>query len=198
MGPNDPARSVALGKLEAAATGAKRVAVFDFDVHHGNGTEDILVNHAGVAFFSIHLHPFYPGTGAGNVMPGSLTLDFNFRYSTESSEESLRQRLEGVLKKHGLDYTLEWLPGGGRPFVTQRGRLVEVVSQAIRTHTGRTPELSTTGGTSDARFIAEICQEVVEFGPVNATIHKLNEHIELGALEKLPRIYLEILRALLP
>ncbi len=140
----------------------------------------------------------HAGTGAGNVIPGSLTLDFNFRYSTEASEASLKQRLEGVLNKHGLDYALDWLPGGGKPFVTQRGRLVEVVSQAIRSHTGRLPELSTTGGTSDARFIAEICSEVVEFGPVNASIHKLNEHIELAALEKLPRIYLEILRALLP
>jgi len=140
----------------------------------------------------------HAGTGAGNVIPGSLTLDFNFRYSTESTEASLKQRLEAVLKKHGLEYALDWLPGGGRPFVTQRGRLVEVVSQAIRSHTGRPPELSTTGGTSDARFIAEICSEVVEFGPVNASIHKLNEHIELAALEKLPRIYLDILRALLP
>jgi succinyl-diaminopimelate desuccinylase len=140
----------------------------------------------------------HAGTGAGNVIPGSLTLDFNFRYSTESSEASLKQRLGSALQKHGLEYTLEWLPGGGKPFVTQRGRLVDVVSQAIHTHTGRAPELSTTGGTSDARFIAEICSEVVEFGPVNASIHKLDEHIELAALEKLPRIYLEILRALLP
>ena len=140
----------------------------------------------------------HAGTGAGNVIPGSLALDFNFRYSTESSEASLKQRVEGVLKKHGLDYALDWLPGGGKPFVTQRGRLVEVVSQAIRSHTGSLPELSTTGGTSDARFIAEICSEVVEFGPVNASIHKLNEHIDLAALEKLPRIYLDILRTLLP
>jgi succinyl-diaminopimelate desuccinylase len=140
----------------------------------------------------------HAGTGAGNVIPGSLTLDFNFRFSTESTEASLKARLEAVLKKHGVDYSVDWLPGGGKPFVTERGRLVEVVSQAIRSHTGRTPELSTTGGTSDARFIAEICPEVVEFGPVNASIHKLNEHIELAALEKLPRIYLDILRALLP
>ena len=140
----------------------------------------------------------HAGTGAGNVIPGSLTLDFNFRYSTESTDASLKQRVEAVLNKHALDYTLEWLPGGGKPFVTQRGRLVDVVSQAIRSHTGRLPDLSTTGGTSDARFIAEICSEVVEFGPVNASIHKLNEHLELAALEKLPRIYLEDLRALLP
>jgi succinyl-diaminopimelate desuccinylase len=140
----------------------------------------------------------HAGTGAGNVIPGSLSLDFNFRFSTESTEASLKARLEAVLKKHGVDYSVDWLPGGGKPFVTERGRLVEVVSQAIRSQTGRTPELSTTGGTSDARFIAEICPEVVEFGPVNASIHKLNEHIELAALEKLPRIYLDILRALLP
>jgi succinyl-diaminopimelate desuccinylase len=102
-----------------------------------------------------------------------------------------------VLKKHGLDYAVEWVLGG-KPFVTQRGRLVDVVSEAIRKHTGRTPELSTTGGTSDARFIAEICPQIVEFGPVNASIHKLNEHIELAALEKLPAIYLDTLRTLLP
>jgi succinyl-diaminopimelate desuccinylase len=140
----------------------------------------------------------HAGTGAGNVIPGSLALDFNFRYSTESSEASLKQRLEAILKKHGLEYALDWLPGGGKPFVTRRGRLVEVVSHAIHSHTARLPELSTTGGTSDARFIAEICSEVVEFGPVNASIHKLNEHIELAALETLPRIYLDVLRALLP
>jgi succinyl-diaminopimelate desuccinylase len=139
----------------------------------------------------------HAGTGAGNVIPGSLTLDFNFRFSTESTEQLLKTRLEGVLQKHGLDYSLEWVLGG-RPFVTQRGRLVDVVSESIRRHTGRAPELSTTGGTSDARFIADICPQVVEFGPVNASIHKLNEHIELGALEKLPGIYLDTLRALLP
>jgi succinyl-diaminopimelate desuccinylase len=139
----------------------------------------------------------HAGTGAGNVIPGSLTLDFNFRFSTESTEASLRERFEAVLEKHGLDYAVDWVLGG-RPFVTQRGRLVEVVSEAIHRHTGRVPELSTTGGTSDARFIAEICQEVVEFGPVNASIHKLNEHIELGALDELPSIYLDTLRTLLP
>ena len=139
----------------------------------------------------------HAGTGAGNVIPGALTLDFNFRFSTESTEASLKERFEALLKRHGLDYSIDWVLGG-KPFVTQRGRLVEVVSAAIRTHTGRAPELSTTGGTSDARFIAEICREVVEFGPVNASIHKLNEHIELAALEKLPHIYLETLRALLP
>jgi succinyl-diaminopimelate desuccinylase len=139
----------------------------------------------------------HAGTGAGNVIPGSLTLDFNFRFSTESSEASLKERLEAVLRRHGLEYSIDWVLGG-KPFVTERGRLVDVVSETLERHTGRTPELSTTGGTSDARFIAEICPEVVEFGPVNASIHKLNEHIELAALERLPLIYLDTLRTLLP
>jgi len=139
----------------------------------------------------------HAGTGAANIIPGSLELDFNFRFSTESSEQSLRNRLEEVLKKHRLDYSLEWTLGG-KPFLTQPGRLVEVVGAAIRKHTGRTAELSTTGGTSDARFIADICPEVVELGPVNASIHKLNEHIELSELETLRAIYLDTLRALLP
>ena len=139
----------------------------------------------------------HAGTGATNVIPNAVQVDFNFRFSTASSERSLRERLEAVLGKHGLDYAVEWTLGG-RPFITERGRLIDVVASAIRKHTGRSPEVSTTGGTSDARFIAEICPQVVEFGPVNASIHKLDEHIELGAFESLPRIYLDTLRALLP
>lgn len=139
----------------------------------------------------------HAGTGAANIIPGSLELDFNFRYSTESSDQSLRARMEGVLQKHGLDYSVEWTLGG-KPFLTRAGKLVEVVSAAIRKHTGLSAELSTTGGTSDARFIADICPEVVEFGPVNASIHKLDEHIELGEPERLSAIYLDTLRALLP
>jgi len=137
------------------------------------------------------------GTGALNVIPGSLQLDFNFRYSTASTERSLKERLEAVLKKHGVHYAIEWTLGA-KPFITSRGRLVEVVSTVIKKHTGRAPELSTAGGTSDARFIAEVCPQVVELGPVNSSIHKLDEHIELGALEQLPKIYLDTLRALLP
>jgi succinyl-diaminopimelate desuccinylase len=146
---------------------------------------------------SFQISNVHAGTGATNVIPGALTVDFNFRFSTESSEQSLKARVEALLRRHGLDFEVEWTLGG-KPFLTQRGRLVEVVSEAIRRHTGRVPELSTTGGTSDARFIADICPEVVEFGPVNSSIHKLNEHIELDALGKLPAIYLDILRALLP
>jgi succinyl-diaminopimelate desuccinylase len=137
------------------------------------------------------------GTGAGNVIPNAVVVDFNFRYSTESTAESLKLRFEQVLKNHRLNYSVEWTLGG-KPFRSRHGRLIEVVTGIIEKHTGRRPELSTSGGTSDARFIADVCPEVVEFGPVNASIHKLNEHIGLAELEKLPAIYLDTLRALLP
>ncbi len=137
------------------------------------------------------------GTGAANVIPGAVEVDFNFRFSTESTDASLRGRLESVLKKHGLDYAINWTLGA-RPFLSKRGKLARTAMAAGRKHTGRSAELSTTGGTSDARFIIEICPEVIELGPVNASIHKLNEHIALDELEVLPRIYLDILRALLP
>jgi succinyl-diaminopimelate desuccinylase len=139
----------------------------------------------------------HAGTGVTNIIPGSLELEFNFRYGTASTEQSLKERLEGVLRKHGLDYSIEWTLGG-KPFLARRGRLVEALSQAIKAHAGRVPAVSTGGGTSDGRFIIDICPEVVEFGPVNASIHKLDEHIELSALEQLPKIYLDTLRALLP
>jgi succinyl-diaminopimelate desuccinylase len=137
------------------------------------------------------------GTGAENVVPGSAVLLCNFRFSTASTEASLRTRFEDVLRKHRLEYSLAWTLGG-KPFLTRRGKLVEAVSQALKAHAGRVPALSTAGGTSDGRFIAEICPEIVELGPVNSSIHKLDEHIELGALELLPKIYLDTLRALLP
>ena len=137
------------------------------------------------------------GTGATNVIPGAVIVDFNFRFSTESSEQALKGRVEDVLRKHRLDYALDWTLGG-KPFRTRRGRLVQVLSESIKRNTGVVPDLSTSGGTSDARFIIDICPEVVEFGPVNSSIHKLNEHIELGAFDKLPAIYLDTLRALLP
>lgn len=139
----------------------------------------------------------HAGTGAANVIPGSVVVDFNFRFSTESSEASLRERVEAVLARHGLDYALDWTLGA-KPFLSKRGRLAEAVLGAVRANTGRHGELSTTGGTSDARFIIDICPEVLELGPVNASIHKLNEHIDLRDLEQLPRIYLDTLRTLLP
>ena len=137
------------------------------------------------------------GTGADNVVPGSAVMLCNFRYSTASTEASLRARFEEVLRKHRLDCTVTWTLGG-KPFLSGKGRLLEAVRRSVQAHVGRTPQLSTAGGTSDGRFIIDICPEVVELGPVNASIHKLNEHIELAALEQLPKIYLDTLRALLP
>ncbi len=139
----------------------------------------------------------HAGAGVGNIIPGSLQLDFNFRFSTASTEASLRERLESMLRGHSLDHSIEWTLGG-KPFLTRRGELVEIVTRAVQAHTGRIPELSTAGGTSDGRFIADICPEIVELGPVNASVHQLNEHIELAAFDLLPKIYLDTLRALLP
>jgi succinyl-diaminopimelate desuccinylase len=139
----------------------------------------------------------HAGTGVGNVIPGSVEVDFNFRFCTESTDAALMQRVEAILKKHGLDYSLSWVLGA-QPFLSPQGRLAQTVLEVCKRHTGRRAELSTTGGTSDARFIIEIAPEVLELGPVNASIHKLNEHIELAALEQLPRIYLDVLYALLP
>jgi succinyl-diaminopimelate desuccinylase len=107
------------------------------------------------------------------------------------------QRVEAILKKHGLDYSLSWVLGA-RPFLSGEGKLAQTVAEICKRHTGRNAELSTTGGTSDARFIIEISPEVLEIGPVNDSIHKLNEHIEVAALEQLSKIYLDVLRALLP
>jgi succinyl-diaminopimelate desuccinylase len=139
----------------------------------------------------------HAGTGAANVIPGSVEVDFNFRFSTESSEASLKERLESILKKNKLDYAIDWTLGA-KPFLSKNGRLAQTALEVGKRHTGRSGELSTTGGTSDARFIIDICPEVLELGPVNASIHKLNENIELGALKQLPQIYLDTLRALLP
>ncbi len=138
----------------------------------------------------------HAGTGATNVIPGTLEVMFNFRHSTASTRESLATRLEEVLRRHGLDYDLAWT-GSGKPFLTERGKLVDVTSAAIRAVTGRTPEISCTGGTSDGRFIADICAEIVELGPVNATIHKLNERVRIADLEPLAAIYRGILERLL-
>ena len=139
----------------------------------------------------------HAGTGVGNVIPGSVEVDFNFRFSTESTDTSLTQRVESILKKHGLDYSLAWVLGA-KPFLSAQGKLAQTVTEICKRHTGVNAELSTTGGTSDARFIIEISPEVLEIGPVNASIHKLNEHIEVAALEQLSKIYLDVLRALLP
>ncbi|MBI1396970.1 MAG: succinyl-diaminopimelate desuccinylase [Betaproteobacteria bacterium] len=136
------------------------------------------------------------GTGATNVIPGELHVQFNFRFSPESSVDSLKQGVHAILDRHGLDYGLEWSLSG-MPFLTRRGHLVNAVTDAIRDETGCVAELSTTGGTSDGRFIATWCDEVIELGPVNATIHKLNEHVQIADLEPLARIYRGVLSRLL-
>jgi succinyl-diaminopimelate desuccinylase len=146
---------------------------------------------------SFQVSNIHAGTGAANVVPGSVVVDFNFRFSTESTDASLRERVEQILNKHRLDYSIDWVLGAS-PFLSRRGALARTVVDVAKRHTGHSAELSTTGGTSDARFIIDICPEVIELGPINASIHKLNEHIALDELETLPRIYLDVLRALLP
>jgi succinyl-diaminopimelate desuccinylase len=136
------------------------------------------------------------GTGATNVIPGELVIDFNFRFSTASTVEGLQQRVHAILNKHGLEYDLKWTVGG-RPFLTPRGTLSDAVCAAIKAETGLEADLSTTGGTSDGRFIAQICPQVVEFGPPNASIHKIDEHIELRHIDPLKNIYRRTLENLL-
>jgi len=136
------------------------------------------------------------GTGATNVIPGRVTLDFNFRFSTASTVESLKQRVAAVLDAHGLDYTLDWSLSA-LPFLTARGALCDALSAAILAETGVAAEMSTTGGTSDGRFIARICPQVVEFGPINASIHQVDEHVGLDELEPLKNVYRRTIAALL-
>ncbi|MFO1337886.1 MAG: succinyl-diaminopimelate desuccinylase [Burkholderiaceae bacterium] len=138
----------------------------------------------------------HAGTGATNVIPGELVVDFNFRFSTASTPDGLKQRVAEVLSHHGLDWSIAWTLGG-EPFLTQVGSLVSALSAAIAAETGVTTELSTTGGTSDGRFIAKACEQVVEFGPVNATIHKVDECVAVDAVEPLKNIYRRTLEALL-
>jgi succinyl-diaminopimelate desuccinylase len=136
------------------------------------------------------------GTGAGNVIPGHADLLFNFRFSTASTVEGLQQRVHAILDRHGLDYALTWTVSG-QPFLTPRGELSNALEQAIHAETGVTPALSTTGGTSDGRFIARICQQVIEFGPPNGSIHKIDEHVELAFIEPLKNVYRRVLELLI-
>lgn len=138
----------------------------------------------------------HAGTGASNVIPGECIVDFNFRFSTASTVEGLQQGVSAVLDKHGLQYELTWIVGG-HPFLTPRGKLSDALSDAISAETGLTTELSTTGGTSDGRFIAKICPQVVEFGPTNASIHKIDEHIAVAEIDPLKNIYRRTLENLL-
>ena len=137
------------------------------------------------------------GTGANNVIPGAMVIDFNFRFSTASTAEGLRQRVHAILDKHDFQYHIDWTLSG-LPFLTPRGTLSDALSKAILEETGISTELSTTGGTSDGRFIAQICPQVIEFGPPNASIHKIDEHIELRHIDPLKNIYRRTLEHLLP
>jgi succinyl-diaminopimelate desuccinylase len=139
---------------------------------------------------------FHAGTGADNVVPGSAEILFNFRFSTASTPDALQARVHDILDRHGVEYALEWTLSG-QPYLTPRGRLVEAVSQAIRDSVGLDTELSTSGGTSDGRFIAAICPEVIELGPLNATIHKIDECVAVADLDALSRIYERALGLLL-
>ena len=152
----------------------------------------------GNAFFpptSWQVSNIHGGTGAGNVIPGTVVLDFNFRFSTASTPESLQQRLEAVLQRHGLEFDLQWTLGG-LPFLTPQGTLVDAARAAIADVTGLQTELSTSGGTSDGRFIAQICPQVLEIGPTNGTIHQINECITLDEIEPITAIYQRVLERL--
>ncbi len=152
----------------------------------------------GNAFFpptSWQVSNIHAGTGVGNVIPGEVVVDFNFRFSTESSVASLKDRLSDVLDRHGLTYQIQWTLGGS-PFLTEPGELSQAVQAAILAETGLLTELSTTGGTSDGRFISQICPQVIELGPPNASIHQVNESVRLQDIEPLKNIYQGVLERL--
>ncbi len=155
---------------------------------------------AGNAYFpptSFQVSNVHAGTGVGNVIPGELVVDFNFRFCTESTPASLKARVAALLERHGLEYSLEWTLGG-EPFLTPVGTLTDALGAAIRDETGLETTLSTTGGTSDGRFIAKHCPQVMEFGPCNASIHKIDEHVVAADVERLKNIYRRLLEKLLP
>jgi succinyl-diaminopimelate desuccinylase len=136
------------------------------------------------------------GAGVSNVIPGEVVIDFNFRFSTASTVENLQQRVHAILDKHDLQYDLKWVISG-LPFLTPRGTLSDALCAAIKSETGLDTELSTTGGTSDGRFIARICPQVIEVGPPNGSIHKIDEHIEVKYIDPLKNIYRRTLENLL-
>ena len=153
----------------------------------------------GNAFYaptSFQVSNVHAGTGADNVIPGAVTVQFNFRYSTESTEAGLQEAVVSVLDDHRLDYRLDWLPSS-KPFLTASGDLIEAARAVIRETTGAEPAVSTAGGTSDGRFVAPTGAEVIELGPVNATIHQVNEHVAVADLELLGKMYEGIVGRLL-
>jgi succinyl-diaminopimelate desuccinylase len=153
----------------------------------------------GNAYFpptSFQISNIHAGTGATNVIPGEAMIDFNFRFSTESTEHSLKERVHATLERHGVPFSIAWTLGG-EPFLTPVGELSQALAAAIEQRTGVRTELSTTGGTSDGRFIARICPQVIEFGPVNASIHKIDENVAVDSIEPLKDIYRATLERLL-
>jgi len=145
---------------------------------------------------SFQISNIHSGTGATNVIPGEAVIDLNFRFSTESTPESLERRVVEILQRHDVQHRLAWTLGGS-PFLTRPGTLSAALVRAIREETDVAATLSTTGGTSDGRFISRICPQVVEFGPVNATIHKIDEHVAVDAVSRLKNIYRRTMEHLL-
>lgn len=171
-------------------------------IHLANPAINELINEVwdkGNQYFpptSFQISNVSSGTGATNVIPGDIKMLFNFRFSTEVTEVQLRQRVEDILDKHGLNYSMEWRLSG-EPFLTATGLLVDVATQCIEEVTGLETLLSTAGGTSDGRFIAPMGTEVVELGPLNSSIHRVDEHVSIDDLEKLTKIYQKIVSQLL-
>ncbi|MCG3462864.1 succinyl-diaminopimelate desuccinylase [Xenorhabdus bovienii] len=174
----------------------------DNPIHHSLPFLQELVNTQwdnGNEFFpatSMQIANIQAGTGSNNVIPGKLWVQFNFRFSTELTDTEIRQRVEEMLKKHNLKYDIDWWLSG-QPFLTCKGELVDAVVESIQQCCGYKPEISTSGGTSDGRFIAKMGAQVVELGPINATIHKVNEGISVSDLQKLSLIYQRIMEQLI-
>ncbi|MBS1230550.1 MAG: succinyl-diaminopimelate desuccinylase [Proteobacteria bacterium] len=177
---------LARNPIHLAAPAIAELAAFEWD--------------QGNAFFpptTWQISNIHGGTGASNVIPGHLTIDFNFRFATSSTPQGLQAKVDEILQRHGLDYDLAWTLGA-KPFLTGNGALVDAARAAISEETGLQAELSTSGGTSDGRFIADICAQLIEIGPVNASIHKIDECIEIAALPQISAVYRNILERLLP
>jgi succinyl-diaminopimelate desuccinylase len=174
----------------------------DNPIHRFSAAMNALVNEQwdnGNEFFpptGFQISNINAGTGASNVIPGELRVMFNLRFSTELTQDIIRQRVENILTEHGLDYSLKW-EFSGNPFLTPSGVLIDATREAIRTVCGFDTELSTGGGTSDGRFIAPAGAQVLELGPINASIHKINENVAVADLERLSEIYHNILNRLL-
>ncbi|WP_244267061.1 M20/M25/M40 family metallo-hydrolase, partial [Sodalis-like endosymbiont of Proechinophthirus fluctus] len=153
----------------------------------------------GNGFFpptTMQIANIHAGTGSNNVIPGELKVQFNFRFSTELSDATLRQRVEALMQRHGLCYHIDWSLSG-QPFLTARGELLDAAVRAVEHYQELTPRLEATGGTSDGRFIARMGAQVIELGPVNATIHKVNECVRATDLQLLSRMYQRIMERLI-